>query len=237
MNLPRLALVAAALALSHTASAAASDAPVMLIHSAPGFTTVRAVALGARVVSAAGLITAGQLAGVRLLVVVGPQTPFRDEEQAAIHDFVAHGGALLLAVDDTGRQPKAREIANPLLSPYGMEFTADVPYIHNVGAVAGPNAINRARRELPYSGGRAVRGGTRFSTILDTDQLAHGAFVATPGGGRVVALSEAMVMLGLGKPEGVRLSGVPNDPSRTTYWGKDSEVFMDEVLHWLLAAG
>jgi hypothetical protein len=52
----------------------------------------------------------------------------------------------------------------------------------------------------------------------------------------VIAIAEAMVALGMGKPEGVRLSGVPNDPSRTTYWGKDSAVFVDEIMRWLLAS-
>jgi hypothetical protein len=41
-------------------------------------------------------------------------------------------------------------------------------------------------------------------------------------------------LLMLGKPEGVRLSGVPRDPRGTVYWGKDREVFMEEVLAWLV---
>jgi hypothetical protein len=32
----------------------------------------------------------------------------------------------------------------------------------------------------------------------------------------------------------VRLTGVPNDPSQTTYWGKDSAIFMEELLTWLI---
>jgi hypothetical protein len=46
-------------------------------------------------------------------------------------------------------------------------------------------------------------------------------------------LGEGMASLFLGDPAGVRLSGVPNDPTRTTYWGKDSAIFMEEVLRWL----
>ena len=35
-------------------------------------------------------------------------------------------------------------------------------------------------------------------------------------------------------PEGVRLTGVPRDPTRTTYWGKDSAIFMEEMVAWLI---
>jgi hypothetical protein len=34
---------------------------------------------------------------------------------------------------------------------------------------------------------------------------------------------------------GERLSGVPRDARNTVYWGKDSELFMDEVTAWLVA--
>jgi hypothetical protein len=47
-------------------------------------------------------------------------------------------------------------------------------------------------------------------------------------------MAEAMAGLGHGKPEGVRLTGVPRDPSRTTYWGKDARPFMEDVFAWLL---
>ena len=42
-----------------------------------------------------------------------------------------------------------------------------------------------------------------------------------------------MATLFLGTPYGIRLTGVPYDPTRTIYWGKDSRVFMEEVLAWV----
>lgn len=228
---------AAALSLSLTciSSAQNESEPVLLARSCPAFTAQIATRLGAKVINADGPITADQLAGVRLLAIMAPRDPFSEAEGTAIRNFVTQGGSLLVVVDEDRRQPRAREIANPLLTPFGLEFTADVPYIHNVGAVAAPGAINPQTREIPYSGGRAVTGGTPFSLIQDTERLAHAAYVELPSGGRVVAMGDAMVALGLGKPEGARRSGVPNDPSKTTYWGKDSALFMEEVLTWLLA--
>jgi hypothetical protein len=89
---------------------------------------------------------------------------------------------------------------------------------------------------VPFSGGRAVEGGTPFAFQLGKDgNLAQpfGAYKRLDNGGRIVVLGEGMASLFLGDPAGVRLSGVPNDPSGTTYWGKDSAIFMEEVLGWL----
>jgi len=47
-------------------------------------------------------------------------------------------------------------------------------------------------------------------------------------------MGEAMASLYLGSRAGVRLSGVPRDRTGTTYWGKDSMPFMEEVIGWLL---
>lgn len=209
---------------------------VLLVHSGSSFMSNAAKAVGAKVVTATSPVTAEQLAHATALSIAGPSEPFTAAEQAAIQEFVERGGSLLVIVDDDRRQPRALEIANPLLAAFGLEFTASIPYVHNVGAVSVVGPISREKRELPYSGGRAVKGGTPLSIIQDTEQLAHAAFVERPSGGRVIAIGEGMVALGMGTPEGVRLSGVPNDPSRTTYWGKDSAGFMNEVLNWLLAS-
>ena len=61
-----------------------------------------------------------------------------------------------------------------------------------------------------------------------------GALTVVGSRGRVVVLGEGMASLFLGTADGVRLSGVPNDPSQTTYWGKDSAIFMEELLTWLI---
>lgn len=236
MKLRLLTLTASVVLLTSLGRAEIKPGSVLLVHSGPPLISDLATALGARVAPAVNPLAAEQLAGATALVIAGPSQPFGDAERSAIHGFVERGGSLLVIVDDDRRQPRALEIANPLLAPFGLEFTASIPYIHNVGAVTIVGPISREKRELPYSGGRAVKGGTPLSLIQDTEQLAHAAFAEHPSGGRVIAIGEGMVALGMGTPEGTRLSGVPNDPSRTTYWGKDSAVFMDEVLRWLLAS-
>ncbi len=125
-----------------------------------------------------------------------------------------------------------------MIAPFGLKLTPDLPYLHNCGGIAKAGAINQADREIPYSGGRAVEGGTPFAYVLDKDGKPAEAFAAsaTPGkGARIVVMGEGMAsLLGLGVPEGVRLSGIPRDPRGTKYWGKDSTVFIEEVFAWLV---
>lgn len=158
-------------------------------------------------------------------------------ERSAISAFVTAGGALFLAADEEKRQPLAVTGVNDLLNPFGLTLTADTPYMHNRGALAPVGAIIPKECELPYSGGRAVTGGTPFSFLLGQDGKpiadAHGAYTVTAGGGRVIALAEGMAPLFLGRPDGTRLTGVDRDPKQTVYWGKDSMLFNRAVVAWL----
>ena len=123
---------------------------------------------------------------------------------------------------------------NTIISPFGMRLTPDTEYLHNSGAIAKAGEINAADREIPFSGGRAVEGGTPFAFQLDKDaKPSHpfGAYTRIENGGRIVVLGEGMVSLFLGDANAVRLSGSLNN--LTPYWGKDSASFMEEVLSWL----
>jgi hypothetical protein len=176
------------------------------------------------------------LAGVQTVVIVAPAQPLDDAEVKSVVDFVNAGGSLLLVMDEERRQNLARSRVNDMIRPFGLTLTADTPYLHNRGAVARAGRINAADRELPYSGGRAVEGGTPFSLMLEADgrpsTLAHAAWLETPSGGRIVVMGDAMVVILLGQPEGVRLGGGLRQGD-TLYWGRDSRLFMTEVVSWL----
>lgn len=183
------------------------------------------------------VITPEALKSVGLLYLRAPSKEFSDAERDAIVAFVKGGGSLLLVVDEEQRQSLATTRVNDLIEPFGMKLTADTPYLHNCGAIAKSGEINRGDRELPYSGGRAVEGGTPFAYQLDKDGKPAQPFAAwkkVDGGGRIVVMAEGMASLFLGGPDGVRLSGAPRDAQGTNYWGKDSALFMEEVLAWLL---
>ncbi|MHC4917049.1 MAG: hypothetical protein ACYTGB_16340, partial [Planctomycetota bacterium] len=177
-------------------------------------------------------LTADTLRDVNVLYVLGPTRPLADAEKKAVVDFVRGGGSLWLSLDEERRQSLVRTGVNDLIAPFGLKLTADTPYLHNRGAVAPKGAITKERREIPYSGGRTVTGGTPFSFLLDRKgqltKLPHAAYAETPQGARIVVFAEGMAAIFMGRKDGIRLV-------RGRYWGRDSAVFNREVLEWLTA--
>lgn len=192
---------------------------------------------GYRIAVEAEPITADALKNVRLLYLRAPSKTFSKLEQEAIVSFVKSGGSLLLVLDEESRQPLSGTEVNRLIEPFGMKLTPDTPYLHNCGAIAKAGEINMADREIPYSGGRAVEGGTPFAYQLDAEGKPAQPFAAwkkLENGGRIVVMGEGMASIFLGKEEGKRLAGASRDAQNTVYWGKDSSIFMEEVLAWLV---
>jgi hypothetical protein len=196
-----------------------------------------AVKLGAAIVTIETPATAAALTGCRLLLLRVPLQEIKSDEREAMVAFVRGGGSLLLAFDEERRAPLEATHVNDLIMPFGLKLTADTEYLHNTGAIVKKGEISSADRELPFSGGRAVEGGSPFGWQLDKSGQPGQVFAAstTVGKtGKVVVLSDAMATLFLGTADGVRLTGVPRNPLLTTYWGKDSAVFMEELLRWLI---
>ena len=170
-----------------------------------------------------------------MLYLRAPTLEFTATETEAIVAFVKGGGSLLLVLDEERRQSLEKTAVNNVISPFGMKLTPDTEYLHNNGGIAKAGEINKADREVPFSGGRAVEGGTAFAFQLDKDGKPwhpFGAYRRLDNGGRIVVLGEGMASLFLGDPNGVRLSGSQTD--LTTYWGKDSAIFMEELVTWLI---
>jgi hypothetical protein len=190
--------------------------------------------LGLEIQTSADTTTSRALIDTRILYLRAPSKEFSQSEIDAIVTFVKRGGSLLLVLDEERRQSLEKTRVNDFIRPFGMSLTADTNYLPNTGAVAKAGEINKADREVPFDGGRAVEGGTPFAFQLDNEgkpSRPYGAYSRLDTGGRIVVLSEGMASLFLGDPKGVRLSGGRDVP--TTYWGKDSALFMEEILMWL----
>jgi hypothetical protein len=190
--------------------------------------------LGLEIQTSAAPITAAVLEGARILYLRAPSAAFTEGETAAIVAFVKGGGSLLLVLDEERRQSLEKTGVNNIISPFGLKLTLDTEYLHNNGAVAKAGEINKADRQVPFSGGRAVEGGTPFAYQLDKEGKPwhpFGAYRRLDTGGCIVVLGEGMASLFLGDPNGVRLSG--DQKNLTPYWGPDSAIFMEEVLTWL----
>jgi hypothetical protein len=191
--------------------------------------------VGYRIEAANGPITADALAGSRLIYLRAPNRAFQDSEKQAIISFVKAGGSLLLVLDEEERQKLAVVGVNDVIAPFGLKLSGDTPRIVNTGAVAKAGEINQADREIPYDGGRQVFGGTAFAYQLGrkgNPAQPSAAYVKLDNGARIVVMGEGMASLFLGVPDGVRLTIQPANPK---WWGKDSLIFMKEVLSWLLA--
>lgn len=194
--------------------------------------------LGLEVQTSTAPIDAKVLERARILYLRAPSQQFTATETEAIVTFIKAGGSLLLVLDEERRQSLEKTGVNNLIRPFDMRLTLDTEYLHNNGAVGKAGEINQADREVPFSGGRAVEGGTPFAFQLDKEGKPwhpFGAYKRLDNGGRIVALGEGMASLFLGDPNGVRLSGDLNN--LTPYWGKDSTIFMEEVLTWLSRGG
>jgi hypothetical protein len=239
-----VALLAVHVAASSTAHAGQGSTARVRIYSdhahgespLPPPYAVLATKLGVEIISHQSPITAEALQGYRLLMLRAPSEAIKADEAKAIVDFVRQGGSLLLIQDEERRQKLDVTKANDVLAPLGLKLTGDTPYRHNTGGIAKKGTINAADRELPYSGGRAVEGGTPFAYQLGPDgkpAQPFAAYAVVGTGGRVVVMGEGMASIFLGFPEGVRLSPQPAD-GQTVYWGKDSAIFMEELLTWLI---
>ena len=181
--------------------------------------------------------TAESLKGSRLVYFRAPNGTFTESEKAAIVAHVNSGGSVLLVLDEEKRQSLAKTGVNDILAPFGMKLSGDTPRIVNTGAIAKAGEINRADRQVPYDGGREIVGGTPFAFQLDPNgrpAQPYAAYKKLDNGARIVVLAEGMASLFLGSSDGVRLHEDPVNPNNTKWWGKDSQVFMEEVLAWLL---
>lgn len=185
-------------------------------------------------------ISSAGLQGSRVLYLRAPSGAFAETEKAAIVRFIKGGGSLLLVLDEEKRQKLSVTGVNDMIAPFGLRLTLDTPYLPNPGAIAIAGEINRANREVPYDGGRSVEGGTPFAFQLDKDGKPgppYAAWQKVAGGGRIVVLAEGMASLFLGSANGQRLSSVQFNGDMDRYWGKDSAIFIEEVVSWLVKAG
>jgi hypothetical protein len=190
--------------------------------------------VGYKLAAGHGPLTPETLAGIRLLYLRAPNKSFQQPEKKAIISFVKTGGALLLVLDEEQRQKLAVVGANDIIEPFGLKLSGDTPRIVNTGAIAKAGEVNKADREIPYDGGRQVFGGHPFAFQLDREgkpAQPSASFVKLDNGARIVVMGEGMASLFLGDREGARLTVEESNPK---WWGKDSLIFMEEVLTWLL---
>lgn len=213
----------------------------------PGFETYPAVlpgyqeivsGLGANlVVNDSAEIDSRLLKDVDVLIMLSPlsvqlQKNLTVGEREALVAFVRGGGRLLFFVDDEHRVDVERYGAEDVTRPFGIELGADVKDIpFNSGAVTFVNEIFKGRREIPYSGARLMSGGIPASVCMEHGYQ-HSGYVKLANGGKLFVAADTMVGLLMGYEDGERnvTKGM-----QSRWWGKDSRLFMRELIAWALS--
>jgi hypothetical protein len=168
----------------------------------------------------------------KALVIFSPTKAFSENEKRSIVQYLREGGSMLLIFDEERRTPLETVGVNDLIKPFGISLTENAPVPHNCGAVAQKSEVCSDKRELPYSGGRSIKGGAVISKVNDEGDFVHSAYMVLPANGKLIVMSDGMAGLLMGGPDGVRFSGT--GPSDSKYWGKDSKIFMEEIFTFLL---
>lgn len=180
-------------------------------------------------------ITSESLKGVKTLVMISPlarstQKPITASEKSAIISFIRGGGSVLMFVDEEEyRVILSQYGANDVTRPFGIEIGGDIEGLPgNCGAISFENEIFGGRREIPYSGSRQIKGGIPASVCMEGGWV-HASYVKPDGGGKLFVAGETMVALLMGLPDGDRNV---HKMMQTRWWGKDSRLYMKELLKW-----
>lgn len=183
-------------------------------------------------------ITTESLSGIDVLLMLSPlareyQKPITENEKKAITDYIRSGGTLLMFVDEEEYRVILDEYgANDITRQFGIEIGDDITDVPgNCGAITFENEIFKGRREVPYSGSRKLRGGIPASVCMEGGWL-HSSYVKTGNGGKLFVAAETMVALLMGYPDGERNV---HKMMETRWWGKDSRLFMEELIVWGMA--
>ena len=181
-------------------------------------------------------ITAESLKDIDCLLMLSPlasktQIDITEGEKVAIADYIRNGGSVIMLVDESDRVNLKKYGANDIISQFGIKLGDDINDVPgNCGAVSIPNEIFGGRREVPYSGSRMVYGGIPGSLCMEGG-YGHGAYTKLDNGGKLYVIGETMVGLLMGFPDGERNV---HKRMQTRWWGKDSHLFMEELIMWAL---
>lgn len=162
------------------------------------------------------------------------QVDLTEEETTAIVNFINRGGSFILFVDEESHRVEIERYGiNRALKVFGVELSSeDVSGVRgNCGGISFENEIFTGRYEVPYSGGRQVKGGIPAAVCLDGGWV-HSTFVNTTNGGKLFASGETMVALLMGSDE-VERHGRATMTQRG-WFGKDSHKFMSDIIAWAI---
>lgn len=164
-------------------------------------------------------ISTDVLSKADLLFIQVPSMKYSEAECKAIHQFLENGGSLFIAIEEDSWATLDQVNANDIVSPFGIRFSSDNSD-KTVGGHSVQNKITKEKYSIPFHGARLVEGGTPFAFSNGPDPSVFAVFTETTGGGKIIAMGEAMVSLYMTSWQDV------ND--------YECAPFMRDVVGWLL---
>jgi len=164
-------------------------------------------------------ITEEALSKTDVLFIHVPSMKYSADECKAIGQYLQKGGSLFIAIEEDYWAKLDQVNPNDILSPFGIKFSSDSPD-KTVGGHAIKGKIAKENYSIPFHGARTVEGGTSFAVSNAPQGSSFAVFSEVKGGGRIIAMGEAMVSLYM------------------TQWQDVSNYqcapFMQDVVGWLL---
>ncbi|WP_373494523.1 hypothetical protein [Aquiflexum sp.] len=164
-------------------------------------------------------ITSEVLSKVDLLFIHVPSIKYSEAECKAIHHFLEKGGSLFIAIEEDFWATLDQINANDLVSPFGIKFFSNNPD-QTVGGYSTAGTVTKKKYAIPFHGARLVDGGAPFAFSNRSEPSSFAVFTEIKGGGKIIAMGEAMVSLYM------------------TSWQEvnnyECAPFMEDVIGWLL---
>lgn len=154
-----------------------------------------------------------------LLFIHIPSIKYSAEECKVIKQYLERGGSLFIAIEEDYWATLDQINPNDILSPFGIKFSFDNPD-KTVGGYATEGKITKKKYSIPFHGARLVEGGTPFAFSKQTEPSAFAVFTEIKGGGKIIAMGEAMVSLYMTSWQDVN--------------NYECAPFMQDVVGWLL---
>ena len=164
-------------------------------------------------------ITSEALSKVDLLFIQVPSMKYSEAECRAIHQFLEKDGSLFIAIEEDFWANLDQVNANDIVSPFGIKFSSNNPD-QTVGGHSTKGKVTKKKYAIPFHGARLVVGGEPFAFSDHSDPSAFAVFTEIKGGGKIIAMGEAMVSLYMTSWQDVN--------------NYECAPFMEDVIGWLL---
>ena len=139
-------------------------------------------------------ITPEALSNVNLLFIHVPSIKFTADECKAIQQYLKKGGALFIAIEEDYWATLDQVNPNDILMPFGINFSSNNPDT-SVGGHTTESKVTKQKYSIPFHGARLVEGGTSFAVSNGSAPTSFAVFTEVKGGGKIIAMGEAMVSL------------------------------------------